>query len=469
MAFEITIPRLGWSMEEGVFAGWQKQNGTRISRGDVLFELEGEKALQEIEAVDEGFLAISEDGPTVGAVLKVGAVIGFLLTEDEMQNPSSSPSPASVKPSTGAGQSPQEPSASSAPAAAPSVRRLARQLGVDLNVVTATGAAGRVTELDVTTAAEKRGAEKHGEKKQTSVTDTVTGHAAAQDIPSSPGSSAVTPRARRTAMALGVDISKLVGSGKGGRIRERDVRAAVSSPAQDGQSRGQRIVLSGRRKTIASRLSESARQTVPVTITTRADATNLMGLRAQFKSAGQSPVPAIHDIVAKLVGDALLQHPLLGSRWDKDTVVLPDSSELHIGLAVDTPEGLIVPVLRNINTLSVLALASESARVIQKARSGRLSGSEMQGAVFTITNLGSFGIDAFTPVINLPETAILGLGAIRKEPVVSDEGTIQVRQMITLSLTFDHRAIDGAPAARFLQMIVSSIENAAAKLISLGV
>jgi pyruvate dehydrogenase E2 component (dihydrolipoamide acetyltransferase) len=468
MAFEITIPRLGWSMEEGIFAGWQKQNGARISRGDVLFELEGEKALQEIEAVDEGILAISPDGPAVGAVLKVGVVIGFLLSEEELQNSSSSPTPVVVKSSTEDARPALDDSGSLAPAAAPSVRRLARQLGVDISTVSGTGAAGRVTEGDVTTAAEKHGAEEHGDKKQTSMTASIADLAAGQNSSSSPGSCAVTPRARRAAMALGVDLAKLVGTGRGGRVRERDVLAAAPLHAGERQSGGERVVLSGRRKTIAARLTESARQTVPVTITTRADATNLMSLRAQFKSAGQSPVPAIHDIVAKLVGDALLQHPLLGSRWDNDAIVLPDPSQIHIGLAVDTPEGLIVPVLRNINTSSLLALASESARVIQKARSGRLGSADMQGAVFTITNLGGFGIDAFTPVINLPETAILGLGAVRKEPVVADDGTIQVRQLTTLSLTFDHRVIDGAPAARFLQMLVSSIENAAAKLISLG-
>lgn len=468
MAFEITIPRLGWSMEEGVFAGWQKPNRSRIRRGDVLFELEGEKALQEIEAVDEGILEISQDGPAVGAVLKVGAVIGFLLSEEELQSHSSLPAQSGAKSSTGDVTSPSEDADSLGPAAAPSVRRLARQLGVDIYSVSGSGPGGRVIESDVTIAAEKYGAEKHP-IANVSVTD----HAVGQNISSSRGWPVATPRARRAAQATGVDLARTTGTGKGGRIRERDVLAAVSRRSEEMKRGGERVVLSGRRKTIATRLSESARQTVPVTITTRTDATNLTGLRAQFKTAGQSPVPAIHDIVAKLVGDALVQHPLLGARWENDAtvndaIVLPDPSQIHIGLAVDTPEGLIVPVLRNINTMSLLELASESARVIQKARSGRLSGAEIQGAVFTITNLGSYGIDGFTPVINLPEVAILGLGAIRQEPVVQDGGRIDVRQIMTLSLTFDHRAVDGAPAAKFLQTLVSAIENPAAKLIALG-
>jgi pyruvate dehydrogenase E2 component (dihydrolipoamide acetyltransferase) len=226
--------------------------------------------------------------------------------------------------------------------------------------------------------------------------------------------------------------------------------------------------VTGRRKIIAERLSQSARQTVPVTITSRVDATNLVSLREQFKATGQKPVPAIHDIIAKLLAEVLNQFPLLASRWEGDAIVQPDADQIHIGLAVDTPEGLIVPVIRHVSQLSLISLAAESARIIQKARDGKLSTSEMQGAVFTITNLGAFGIDAFTPVINLPETAILGLGAIRREPVVSDDGRIEVRQLMTLSLTFDHRVIDGAPAAKFLQALVNAIANPAARLISTG-
>ena len=146
-------------------------------------------------------------------------------------------------------------------------------------------------------------------------------------------------------------------------------------------------------------------------------------------------------------------------------MVLPADHEIHIGLAVDTAEGLIVPVLRNVLSEPLLTLAAESSRIIRKARDGKLSGTEMQDSVFTITNLGSFGIDAFTPVINLPETAILGLGAIRRQPVVTTDDRIEVRSIMTLSLTFDHRAIDGAPAATFLQSVVAAIENPAARLL----
>lgn len=443
MAFEITVPRLGWSMEEGIFAGWQKKDGDLIRRGDILFELEGEKALQEIESVDEGYLAIPPNGPQPGTVIKVGAVVGYLLSKGE-----SIPGSNDVdKERSAEAETPRSQECS--PAAPPSVRRLAREMNVPLNSIEGSGAGGRITAEDVASAATK-------------LTATTT---PAQ----SPAKAVVaTPRARRAAEQLGIRLADVTGSGRHGRIRERDVIRKAGESSLETSRHNPRVALSGRRKIIAERLSASARQTVPVTITSRADATNLVALRSQFKASGHEPVPAVHDIVVRLTADSLRDHLLLASCWDGDSTRLPDPEQIHIGLAVDSPEGLIVPVLRNVSTQSLMSLATESARIIQKARSGRLTPSEMQGAVFTISNLGHFGIDAFTPVINLPETAILGLGTIRKEPVVSNDGQIEIRQIMTLSLTFDHRVIDGAPAARFLQSLIKSIENPAARLLTIG-
>lgn len=453
MAFEITIPRLGWSMEEGTFAGWMKKDGDVVRRGDALFELEGEKALQEIEALDDGILRIPADGPQPGAVLKVGAVIGYLLADGDAPPQSHSATGiATTVPekslSTTTTHSASE-SSDTTVSASPSVRRLARELGVSLSEVTPTGSADRITDDDVRLAATQKSA-----------------------IPSSETSTAknlefiATPRARRVAKRTGVDLSTLQGTGRSGRIRERDVLNAATTPVVSQGTAGQRIVLSGRRKVIAQRLAESHRQAVPVTLTSQVDATNLVSLREQFKSAGESLIPAFHDVIAKLVAGCLRQERRLAGRWvSEDTITLPADHEIHIGIAVDTSDGLIVPVLRNVLNEPLLALAAESSRVIRKARDGRLSASEMQDAVFTITNLGSFGIDAFTPVINLPETAILGLGAIRRQPVVTTDDRIVVRSLMTLSLTFDHRAIDGAPAAKFLQSVVAAIENPAARLL----
>ena len=211
----------------------------------------------------------------------------------------------------------------------------------------------------------------------------------------------------------------------------------------------------------------SRQQTVPVTLTTKADATNLVNLREQFKTTGcSSPIPGYQDIIMKLVAGTLVRHPLLAGRWDEDAIVLPAENEVHIGMAVDTDDGLLVPVLHNAAQLSLIELAAKSRQLVGQARAGKLAAADMQGSVFTITNLGAFGIDAFTPIINVPETAILGLGAIRREPVALDDGGIVSRHQLTLSLTFDHRILDGAPAARFLQDIATAIANPSAALLS---
>lgn len=449
MSFEITIPRLGWSMEEGTFAGWMKKDGDVVRRGDALFELEGEKALQEIEALDDGVLRIPADGPQPGAVLKVGAVIGYLVADGEALPQVQSGSDVASNAPTTANLPISEDAKGVAAGASPSVRRLARELNVDLSHVAGTGPRDRITDDDVRAASSRKGDHRPTEKTSESAAGVIA-----------------TPRARRAAKRAGIDLTLLRGTGRNGRIRERDVvQAAKTHAVGVSSSGGQRMVLSGRRKVIAERLAESHRQVVPVTLTSQVDATNLVSLRAQFKTAGESLIPAFHDIIAKLVAGCLKLELRLAGRWDGDAIVLPADNEIHIGLAVDTPEGLIVPVLRNVLNESLLSLAAESTRIIRKARDGRLSGAEMQDAVFTITNLGSFGIDAFTPVINLPETAILGLGAIRKQAIVTSDDRIEVHPMMTLSLTFDHRAIDGAPAAKFLQSVVAAIENPAARLL----
>jgi pyruvate dehydrogenase E2 component (dihydrolipoamide acetyltransferase) len=233
-----------------------------------------------------------------------------------------------------------------------------------------------------------------------------------------------TPRARRIAAELSVDIAKLKGTGKGGRIREADVRAAA--PSQPPPSL---------RNTIAKRMEQSHQNTVPVTLTTKADATNLVALRQQA---------SYNVLIARLAAHALEKHPALGGP--------------HIGIAVDTPQGLLVPVLRDVAATSLADLSRRSQDLIAAARERRLRPEDLTGGTFSITNLGAFGIDAFTPVINYPEAAVLGIGAIRKEVVVRDNGDFGVRDQITLSLTFDHRVVDGAPAARFLQDLVRLIE-----------
>jgi pyruvate dehydrogenase E2 component (dihydrolipoamide acetyltransferase) len=249
-------------------------------------------------------------------------------------------------------------------------------------------------------------------------------------------------------------------------VREADVLGAAARPAlAAGRSANPRLAgLPKRRRTIAERMLASLADNAPVTLHARADVTELTALRNRLKAAGNGPVPAYTDLLAKLVADGLLRHPSLAGCWDASgNIVYPDGRSLHIGIAVDTEAGLLVPVVRDVARRSLVEIAAESRALIEKARAGKLPSADMEGGVFTITNLGGFGIDQFTPIINGPQTAILGVGAIRREPVivVADGGieSIATRDLMTLSLTFDHCRIDGAPAARFLDDLRRAIES----------
>ena len=445
MAQEIIIPRLGWSMEEGTFVAWLKSEGDFVKRGDALFELEGEKATQEIEAVDEGVLRIPLTGPKPGSVHKVGAIIGYLVGANDsipaLANPSQQTNIEVVN-------------EADSPVASPSVRQLARKVGIELSTVKGTGPRGRILQEDVHQAKVI-----FSENAQEPVISNVSKMSSQQ---------VASPRARRLASSLGIDWKLLIGSGASGRVRECDVKAASTNLPSDITSAGkaQRIPISKKRRLIAQRLVASRQLTVPVTLTTKANATNLVNLRNQFKSTnGTHPIPSFQDIITKLVAEVLKEHMFLAGRWDEDAIVLPAHHELHIGMAVDTEDGLLVPVIRNVAGLTLRDVAVQSKSLVQQAREGKITAAQMQGGVFTITNLGAFGIDSFTPVINYPEAAILGLGAIRKEPVFLDDGQVVAQLQLALSLTFDHRIVDGAPAARFLQALVSAISNPSAFLL----
>jgi pyruvate dehydrogenase E2 component (dihydrolipoamide acetyltransferase) len=256
----------------------------------------------------------------------------------------------------------------------------------------------------------------------------------------SPSRAAIaSPRARRIAGERGVDWTALRGSGRNGRIRAKDVLAAAS---------GSFVALSGIRRATVEQLLK-AKEAVSVTLTTSADATRLVELRKQAEAS-------VTDCFVKLVAITLRQHPLLAAQWADGHLRMP--AEMHVGFAVDTDAGLLVPVVHQAATLSLRDIAARARELIERARHGKLKAKDLEGGVFTVTNLGMFGIDAFTPIINFPQCAILGLGRIRRVPVfVADK--VEARDQITLSLTFDHRIVDGAPAARFLQALVKDIET----------
>ena len=445
MAFEIRVPRLGWSMEEGTFAGWHKKEGELVKTGDVLFSLEGEKATQEIESLDSGTLHIHPNSPTTGQVVAVGALLGVLLPKGESQSITSQNKQVDEETAQEQQQHTQADPGFEAPAS-PSIRRLARQKGITLADIQGSGKGGRILAEDLEL--------KPAQDRKT---------------PQSSNSRFATPRARKLAQNLGIDWGKIEGSGKGGRVRERDVQPDKASVKEISvrapKSESIAIPLTQMRKRIAERLLLSRQTTVPVTITTKAEATQLVALRSQFKKTG-GLVPAFTDILGKLVALCLVRHPILAGQWKGDHIAQPGPNGMHIGIAVDTDQGLLVPVVRDLANASLSEIAKETHRLAKQAREGKLSADAMQGGVFTISSLGSLGVEFFTPVINPPESAILGVGAIQNEAMPRDDGTFVAKLRLPLSLTFDHRIMDGAPAARFLKDLVLMIENPAAVLLT---
>ena len=294
--------------------------------------------------------------------------------------------------------------------------------------------------------------------------------ASGEDVPSEATPAPVTherrsvasPRARRAAAASGIDWRTLVGSGRGGRVLERDVHNASARTPRDHGDAVQR--LQGVRRVTAERLAHSARTVAAVTLSTEADATMLVQLRQQARgergdSNNDDDVPGVTDLMIKIVALALAEHPGMNAELTEQGIV--QHAQVHIAIAVDTPHGLIAPVVRDADARSVASVAREFKRLVGAARDGTSRPEDLDGATFTITNLGMYEIDVFTPMVNLPQCAILGLGRIIARPVVVDDASekVAVRRMLSLSLTFDHRLVDGAPAARFLQHVKHFVER----------
>jgi pyruvate dehydrogenase E2 component (dihydrolipoamide acetyltransferase) len=267
-----------------------------------------------------------------------------------------------------------------------------------------------------------------------------------------------TPSVRRLAEEAGIDISAIPAGRPGGRVTRADVLAASAQPFVTESFE----TIGPVRRVIIERMTESARTVAPVTLTTDADATELARLRTTLKeelAGSDEPVPSFNDLIARLVALALIEHPNLNATLQGDRIIRYEA--VHLGLAVDTERGLLVPVIRDAGRKGVHEIAAEAAQLIEQTRSGSIAADQLKGSTFTISNLGMFDVDAFTPIINLPDCAILGLGRIQSRPVVIDEETetVAVRKMMALSLTFDHRVVDGAPAARFLQSVRRKIER----------
>jgi pyruvate dehydrogenase E2 component (dihydrolipoamide acetyltransferase) len=452
MAFEVTMPRLGWNMEVGALAAWRKQDGEAVEAGEILFEVESDKAVQEVEALESGVLRIPPDSPALGEQVSVGTVLAYLVKPGEALPFQAKP--ATAAPAPGAPQAPAPaPRAETPrregrkqPAISPRAARVAAELGVSWKALKGSGRTGRIVERDVRLAASHQAA----------------------PVPEAAFGGRVSPVARRVAEELGVDLTQLAAQQPGKRIERADVEAAAQraaarpepvGPRPAAPVEGRTLPISQVRRVTAERMAAAAHTTAAVTLTTEADATELVRLRQQLKDNGASIVPSYNDLMAKLAAQALTEHPQVNARFEGESIVQPAS--VNIGIAVDTDRGLLVPVVRDVQAKSLRQVAEAAARLIEQARSGHVNPDDLHGGTFTITNLGMFEIDAFSPIINLPECAVLGVGRIVAKQVVVDPEAerVAIRRMVFLSLTFDHRLVDGAPAARFLQRVKLYVEK----------
>jgi len=454
MAEELFIPKLGQTVEQVTLINWLVKDGDKVKQGQEVLEVETDKAVFNVEAVDDGFIHL---GPfKAGDVLPVLAVVATIGEEDETfkapTTATAAAAPASASPKTVQAVSNEPVSAGKAAAAgkvfaSPRARKLAAEKKVDLSRIVPTGEGGlRVIEKDVL-----------------------------NYLAQSSGDVKVSPVAKRMAEEAGLDLRNLQGSGLRGEITKADVEgglasraansAALKAPSQPAlvnlppmQVSGTQA-LSGVRRVIAQRMGASAQTTARVTLLMDADATDLVALREKLKAKYEAKwgfAPGYNELIAKACAIALRRFPYINARLNGD--MIERLAEVNIGIAVDAEQGLVVPVIRNVDQKDLQAVGREFRQYVEEIRGNKINPDHLSGGTFTITNLGIYDVDGFTPVINLPEAAILGVGRIApKAGVLNNQ--IVIRKMMTLSLAFDHRLTDGAPAARFLQYIKELIES----------
>ncbi len=419
---DIHMPRLSDTMEEGVIAAWRKQVGDQVSRGDVVADIETDKAIMELEAYDDGVLEkiLVAEGETV----PIGTPIAVL---GDGSGVSSEPEPAPSAPSE---QSAEDTAEQSAP----------RTNGVPAP-----------TEAPVAQPQQDAGA---------------------------PPKPKASPLAKAVARELGVNLADVQGTGPGGRIIRADVEAAAEQqqaaqpaapqPAQPAPAAAQpardtedveEVPLSRIRKVTAKRLTESKQQAPHFYLTSAIDVTELVEFRATLNErllAAGGPKVSINDLVVKAVATALRANPSLNVSFAEDKLL--QHKRIHLGVAVALEDGLVVPVIRDADRKSVSEIAAEAKEKAVRAREGKLRPDEMSGSTFSISNLGMFGIEEFSAVINPPEAGILAVGAVKDEVQVR-EGEFVARKIMRVTLSADHRAVDGAVGAAFLQQLTGLLED----------
>jgi pyruvate dehydrogenase E2 component (dihydrolipoamide acetyltransferase) len=441
VASEIVMPRMGLTMEEGTLVGWRKAEGQKVAAGEPLFEIETDKSTVEVEAPESGVLG--RILVPVGATVPVGTVIAVLVKEGEALPAGETPAvtqPAAGPAALRAGPGPavkNPPAALSARVkASPAARKLAKKLAVDLSQAAGSGPGGRVVAWNVRA---------------------LGGTAPAR----------ATPLAARTAADLGVDLAAVQGSGPGGRITRQDVEQAGRMPATGpgtrapAQPSGTIRPFTRIEQVMAGRMVESFTSAPHFYLHVSVDARQLVALREQLKAKleARSGVHLTYtDLLVYFCARTLARHPEAMSQWTPRGMRL--LGDVHVGVAVDTERGLLVPVVRDADRLGLSEISRRLADLTTRARLGSLLPTEQEEGVFTISNLGAFGVDAFDAVLNPPQAALLAVGRIKEQPMVA-EGKVIPAAMLTLSLSVDHRVLDGARAARFLGDLAELLETPA--------
>ncbi len=405
MATQITMPKLGQTMEEGTILSWHKQEGETIGKGDPLVSIQTDKIEYELEAPSAG--TVLKTFAKEGEVIPTGGPIAFIGASGEAV-PKVTP-PTAVKPSPAA---PPEPAKTPSP-----------PTGTEASKAT---------------------------------------------LPSREGRVPISPAARKLAQELGVDYKAIRGSGPNGRIVKTDIeRTAQTKSAAPPGVRGtpvpagktKTIPVTGIRKVIAERMAQSWAQVARVTEIIDVDMTEIVRMRETNQALWEKVYGtkiSFNDLLTHYTTRTIRRFPAVNARLEGDVIQI--LGDIHIGVAVQTEAGLIVPVIRNADQKDLGTIARETRDLARRGREGKLALEDVEGSTFTTTNLGAYGIQMFTPIVNLPDACILGIGKITKTPVAMD-GHIAIRDILYLSLSFDHRIIDGAPAADFLQQLKAALEK----------
>lgn len=462
MPTDFTMPKLGLTMEEGTIVEWLVADGETVEDGRAVLVIQTDKVETEVNVVGGGRL---RQVAAIGDTLPCGEVVGVLLGADEDAPPTT---PAEAAPEAAANVAAAAPSVSPdrAPAAtagdtdagrqfvSPNARRVAAEVGVDVAAVRGTGPGGRVVSEDVEAVAAR-----------TPSAAPATRPAVSPTLAAAPtGIVPATSAARTLADLLGVDVATVSTDAGDRRVTRDDVARHVRNllagastgpaPAAATQPPSKVVAMRGMRGTIAKRMHQSLQEMAQLTLTMDADVDAVVADRRIRKEQGTAP--GVTDYVIAAVARALRDHPHVNAQITPEGVAhLPG---IHVGLAVALPGGLVVPVVRDADLRSLTELARETSRLATAAREGKLTLEEVEGGTFSVSALGMYGVDAFTPVINPPNVAILGVGRLREDLALGPTGITTVTRL-TLSLTWDHRAFDGAPAAEFAQSVVTHLND----------